>query len=410
MESVNNNEVTANAKSNIEVNYSQYKDSPESVLPIANQFFNKKQFEEGLNLIEKGIEFAVIKYSSEACIQLAQFYDKYGEGLIRKLLENDDILAIPKGNIEVEQLHEDIKNENDNHKGDENLNDDDKNNNNNNEINDNNDEEDPPEDEQIAYENLMAANTLYTTFLKNYDMKSPSELSQEIIKYYLKLADNYMLFGELETAKSDYAQAHGYYSKAANLRIKYDEKYSRCLAECYFKQASVLDYDPKKCLLSFFKTKAIMEYHLKQKLANHPTGKDIIIDFSSSDLDLMELNEESNRIYVNRNAIESESMRQFSQQDEEIGNLVDIINDLNLKIEDVITELKEYDRYISEKKHLNTKNEFTENYDKEKVIDISNTLVKKKRPRSPIANSEEMDNLDKGVKVKKVEKNNDLNP
>lgn len=403
MDNTNNNENTANTQLKDEVDYSQYKDHPEGVFIVANQFFNKKQFEEGISLIEKGIELAVSKYGSETCIQLGIFYDKYSEGLIRKQIENDDILAIPKKDIELETQIPNDKNGNDKEE-------DNNNNSHNNNDNDDNNEEDEPqeaEDEQIAYENLMVANTLYLSYLKDYDFKSPSELSKEVIKYYLQLADNYMLFGELETVKSDYAQAYGYYSKAENIRIKYDEKHSRCLAECYFKQASVLDYDPKKCLLAFFKTKVIMEYHLKDKVANHIKGKgiDIDIDIDSNDLVLKEISEQSNKIYINKQIVESDKMRQLAQEDEEIGNLVDIINDLYLKIEDVITELKEYDKYMTEKKQLNVKNEFTENYDKDKVIDISSTLVKKKRPRSPHENNGEPDTQEKGVKLKKIDNN-----
>ena len=65
-------------------------------------------------------------------------------------------------------------------------------------------------------------------------------------------------------------------------------------------------------------------------------------------------------------------------------------------MEDVILELKEYDQFLKEKKKMEMeKNEqsgqFTDNYDKSKVIDLSlSTVIRKKRPRTPDEDDKEV--------------------
>ena len=115
-------------------------------------------------------------------------------------------------------------------------------------------------------ENLGAANKLYTDYLKEYDNKNVSELSEEIIDYYLQLADNYYNIGSFQRVKSDYQSATNLFEKAKKIKKKYDSKCSRKLASLYFEEAQVLDFDPHKCLLVLFKAKLIMEHYLKLSL------------------------------------------------------------------------------------------------------------------------------------------------
>ena len=70
------------------------------------------------------------------------------------------------------------------------------------------------------------------------------------------------------------------------------------------------------------------------------------------------------------------------------ANLIEIIDELYLKIEDVIIVIKQQPEFEKEKEKMNKEaqdgqeNVFTQGYDKDNVVDISTTLIKKKRKRS----------------------------
>ena len=90
------------------INYSLYSDQPEKLFPIAQAEFNKNNFEEGIDILEQSILLAVKKFGGEDKIELAQFYNKYADGLIQKLMaSNTDFLNLQ----EDEQQQEDIKEE-----------------------------------------------------------------------------------------------------------------------------------------------------------------------------------------------------------------------------------------------------------------------------------------------------------
>ena len=405
-----------NTKSEQDIDYNSYKDEPDKLFLLAEQDFDKNEFEKGLQILEKSINLALEKYGSETKIEMAKYFNEYGGGLIRKLMENDDILNLPNEPIENKENENNentnLKKEEKEEKKDENTNlqNEDKKDENTNLQNEekkeentnlqnedkkeeniskdkNEDEEKQNEqedsDENIALENLGAANKLYTDYLKEYDDKEVSTLSKEVINYYLELADNYYNIGSFQRVKSDYPTAANLFEKAISIRKKYGDKYSRKLASLYFEEAQVLDFDPHKCLLVLFKAKLIMEYHLKLALEN--SNSNLKIEINDNDLELNEIKTDDKRIYLNRNIIESEEMNKEAKNNSKIDEFQGIIKDIYPKIEDVILEINEFAQYTKEKeKMLNggNDNKFNTNYDSSKVIDISQTsLIKKKRPR-----------------------------
>lgn len=389
--------IPASNENKITINYDEYKEKPDELFLVARGYFRKKQFEEGLEVLEKSIELAVSLYGSEGKIEMAKFYNKYAEGLIQKLMENNEIIAMPQTEVNKGDNKESQKNEEKEDEKDENDN------------NDNEGEEPQEEtDEQIAFENLSAANALYLAHLQQYDkIEDIKQLSQKEIDYYLELADNYFNFGELEQAESDFKKASEYFSQAVSIRKKYGEKYSRTLAEIYFKLASVLDYDPKKCLLCFYKAELIMIYHLNELLKKKNLNIKLEIDDKS--LELSEISEKDEKLYLNRKIIESNEMKALAEKNEDIEDLTGIISELYLKIDDVVLEINEFDKYLKEKNQMKQDSldkkgdHFTEDYDKSKVIDISTSaVIRKKRPRTPdeddkeiIAQKEKVEEKDK---------------
>ena len=92
------NEINTNSEQNID--YNLYKDEPDKLFLLAEQDFDKNEFEKGLQVLEKSINLALEKYGSETKIEMAKYFNEYGAGLIRKLMENDDILNLPNEPIE----------------------------------------------------------------------------------------------------------------------------------------------------------------------------------------------------------------------------------------------------------------------------------------------------------------------
>ena len=360
------NEINTNSEQNID--YNLYKDNPDKLFLLANEFFNKNEFEKGLEVLEKSLNLAIEKYGSETKIEMAKYYNEYGGGLVRKLMENDEILNLPNEGLE----NQETKNNENNNLSKEKNEDDDK------------EFEQDDSDENIALENLSVANKLYTDYLKEYDNKNVSELSEEIIDYYLQLADNYYNIGSFQRVKSDYQSATNLFEKAISIRKKYDSKCSRKLASLYFEEAQVLDFDPHKCLLVLFKAKLIMEHYLKLSLEK--VNSKLKIEINDNDLELTEIKTDDKKIYLNRNIIESEEMNNEAKKYSEVDEFQGIIKDIYPKIEDVILEINEFAQYKKEKEKMkllnHEENKFNTNYDSSKVIDISKTsLIKKKRPR-----------------------------
>ena len=281
------------------IDYSLYSEQPEKLFPLAKEKLNKNDFEEGIEILEQSILLAVKKFGGEEKVQLALFYQKYADAVLQKLLNNNqDVLNIDqnegdeksqKNEKEEDQKEEKTENkeskENDQEKkaGNEEI-----------------------SDEQIVYDNLAAANFNLKTYLKDYDDKDPKTLDKEIIKYYLLLSDNYSLFANLEKLNSDFKKANLNYNLSIDISKKYDNKFSRNLAGLYFEQAQILDYDPKNCLLSLYKSKVIMEEHLSKELEKINSNIKLILD--EKDLDLKDLSYKDEKVTQNDKIIQSEEI------------------------------------------------------------------------------------------------------
>lgn len=374
-----------------------YKDKPEELIAIAKKLLNLKKFEKGIELSENAIRFIIEKTGSETHIDCAKYYYYYADALIRKCMESDELLAInegalqqndkptneeaPKSNLDVVLAEKSNKNQTneDEDEDDEPKNDNDS---------ESKEEVEPVQDvsdEEVALENLLVAENIYKSFLSEYDEKDSEEISEkfpEVKKLYFELSNVYQKLGELEMCKSDFHGAIDFFTNALNLRKKYDDKFSRAIAELYFNMATAFDFDSKKCLMSFYKTKIIMEYHLKQELKKHNFSKtsDKIKVFEE-DLDLEVIPADHKNLNANTEVMNSDEIHnELVVKIEDLLELVGIILELNQKIEDVSIDIKDFEKYHKEKEELKQEAKFTEDYDKSKVVEVNNTLIRK-RPR-----------------------------
>jgi hypothetical protein len=417
------------------IDFEKYKDTPGDLIPIAKQMLNLKKFEKGIEILEKAIHFIIQKNNNdESNIECAKFYYQYADALIRKCMESDEVLAMPQneGNKddddESEKPEEIEKNENkkeitetkDSHsqgQGKSNLDail----------ELQKNKKEEDGPviqdvgsdeeeeapqednlpvddSDEQVALENLLFSEKIYKTYLEKYEDENPEELktkSPEIIKLFFDLSNVYQKFGELEMCKSDFKSSIEFFTKSLEIRQKYDFKFSRAIAELYFNMATAYDFDAKLCLLSYYKTKIIMEYHLKEELNKHNLKHlaDRIV-VNEQDLNLSSVLTTSTNLRTNKEVeggyeLNSENVLKI----EDIEELVSIISELNQKIDDVIIDINDFEKYKKEKEVLQQENKFTSDYDKSKVIDVTTLGIVRKRQRD-----ENQENTDKEIGGKK---------
>ena len=382
-----------------DVNYSLYADQPDKLFQIAQEQFNKNKFEEGLDILEQSIILAVKKYGGEEKIELAQYYNKYADGLLQKLLlPTTDFLNIQEDEEQASKnKDDDIKEEKDKEKDKE-----------------KDEEKKAPKnsgenvgDDEIVYENLNMANILLKNYLKEYDDKDPKTLDKDVIKYYLLLSDNYSLFASLEKLNSDFKKADEYYRLSINLAQKYGDKFSRNLAGLFFEQAQILDFDPYNCLLSLYKSKVIMEYYLQKEI--DAAKLNIKLDIDENDLTLDKLSFESEKVTKNKDIISTNvELINNAKDNPNIEEFVDIIKDINIKIEDVVLELKEYDTFLKTKEQMKKdegkQNCFNTNIDMSKVVDLSEiTLIKKKR-KEPTNNDEDIKKPEEdNNKVKKLE-------
>ncbi len=370
------------------INAEEYKENPSELIKIAKNFLNLKKFEKGIELLEQAIHFAIEKNNKdETNIECAKFYYHYADALIRKCMESDEILAIPEADVaqepqeqsniqtnniqsvqkikEVEEEEEEGENpaqEDDDEEKEEVVQDD--------------------SDEQVALENLLFAEKIYKTYLNPYETKKKEDLSDEVIKIFFELGAVYHKFGELEMCKSDFKSAVDFFIKSLEIRNKFDFKFSRAIAELYFNMASAFDFDSKKCLLCYYKTKIIMEYHLQQELIKINFNKlaDLII-ISDSDMELETIKITDPCLKLNREIMNHPDLiNDQMMKNEEIEELTSIIQELNIKIDDVIIDITAFENYTKEKEKLSQEeNKFQENYDKTKVEDVQRLVKKRQR-------------------------------
>ena len=378
-----------------DINYSLYADNPEKLFPIAQEQFNKNNFEEGLDILEQSILLAQKKFGGEEKLELAQFYNKYADGLLQKLLlPTTDFLNFQEDEEQVSKnKEEEPKEEKEKEKDKE--------------------EEKVPKnnentgDDEVVFDNLNMANLLLKNYLKEYDGKEPKTLDNNVIKYYLLLSDNYSLFASLEKLNSDFKKANEYYELSINVAKKYGDKFSRNLAGLYFEQAQILDFDPHHCLLSLYKSKVIMEHYLQKEIEK--ANLKIKLDIDDNDLDLDKLPFDSEKVTKNKELISSNvELIMAAKDNPNIEEFVDIIKDINIKIEDVVLELKEYDTFLKTKEQMKKgeqkQNCFDTNIDMSKVVELSKiTLIKKKR-KEPTNNDDDIKKPEEDKnKVKKLE-------
>ena len=403
----NKNEVEIKEGQN-EIDYSVYQEQPEKLFSIAQENFNKNKFEEGISILEQSILLAVKKFGGEEKVELAQFYNKYADGLIQKLMmSNVDFLNLQEEASQNAQEEKSSSNENKKEdKSEEKSKDkerDEKEKKVTNDINN-----DIVGDDEIVYENLNAANLLLKNYLKDYDDKDPKILDKSIIKYYLQLSDNYSLFASLEKINSDFKKADDYYKLSIDICKKYDNKFSRNLAGLYFEEAQILDFDPQHCLLSLYKSKVIMEYYLQTEIDKH--NLKIKLDIDEKDLDLDSLSYDNEKIFKNKDLIlKNDNLINSAKENCDIEEFIDIIKDINIKLEDVILELKEYNLFLKTKEQMKKDGEkqncFNTNIDMSKVVDLSKISIIKKKRKEPFNDKDDIKKPDEDInpKEKKAE-------
>ena len=350
--------VAASIQKEIDINFDEFKSNPSELFILATLSMNKGQYDKAFFILNKSIDLAIDLYGEDN-IEVAKYYNKYASAYIQKLLDSDALFMI---HLDKEEMAKDGKSLT--------------------VI-----QEEPQCENEIALYNLDIANEMYIDYLDEYDEVNVKKLSKETIKIYLELADNYLSYGELEQAQSDFKKASEFFKKAAKIREKYDTKMSRSLAEVYFKLASVLDFDVKNAMLYFYKTKVIMEYHLNELIKKNKIGIEIIID--EKDLEIESIDRKDKRLLINQKIVQSEEFKEKCKDKEDIENIIEVLNELYMKIEDVIEEEKVFEEWVTEKKKKmmeSSKKEekLSNDYDKSKVIDISSSLVvRAKRPRVP---------------------------
>ena len=340
------------------INFDEFKSNPSELFILATLSMNKGQYDKAFFILKKSIDLAIDLYGEDN-IEVAKYYNKYASAYIQKLLDSDALFMIHLDKEEMSKDGKSLKII----------------------------QEEPQCENEIALYNLDIANEMYIDYLDEYDDVSVKKLSKSTIKVYLELADNYLSYGELEQAQSDFKKASEYFKKAAKIREKYDTKMSRSLAEVYFKLASVLDFDVKSAMLYFYKTKVIMEYHLNELVKKEKISSEIIIDEKA--LEIESIDRKDKRLLLNQKIVQSEEFKEKFKDKEDIENIIEVLNELYMKIEDVMEEDKVFEEWVTEKKKKmieSSKNEdkFSNDYDMSKVIDISSSLVvRAKRPRIP---------------------------
>ena len=176
-----------------EIEFASYVDQPEKLFSVAQEQFNKNNFEEGINILEQSINLAIKKFGGEEKVELAQFYNKYADGLIQKLMtSNEDFLNLDeeKSQIEAQEPKDGQPPKNNNEEEKDKKEEktaekkEDKKDESNKELKESKEQKDDIGDDEIVYENLNAANLLLKNYLKDYEEKDPKSLDKSIINYY----------------------------------------------------------------------------------------------------------------------------------------------------------------------------------------------------------------------------------
>ena len=323
-------------KNNIIKDYSLYSNEPEKLLKIAQEQINQNNIKQGIDILKNTIDLARKKFSGENKIELTKFYNKYADAILQKIISSQN----------------------------------------------NNDNDNYITDSDIAYKYINEANEILENYLEQYNDKSPNDLNKDIINYYLQLSYNYNLLAIYSKVNLDYKNANEFYNISIDITKKYDDKFSRNLTALYFEQAQILIYDPNKCLLSLYKCKVIMEYYLQKEITK--INLDIKLYLDENDLDLNNISYNDEKIYKNKDLIETNiELNKSKENNPNIAEFMDIIKDINNKIENVVLELKEYDAFKKKREEIkkiynvNNENINNENINKENIMnDLTDKMSK----------------------------------
>ena len=136
-----------------------------------------------------------------------------------------------------------------------------------------------------------------------------------------------------------------------------------------------------------------MEYYLQKEIDK--ANLNIKLDIDENDLNLNSLSFDDKKVFQNKELIENNpDLNKASKDYCDLEEFIAIIKDINLKIEDVVLELKEYDTFLKTKEQMKKDGEkqncFDTNIDMSKVMDLSKiTLIKKKR-KEPTNNDDDI--------------------
>ena len=135
-----------------------------------------------------------------------------------------------------------------------------------------------------------------------------------------------------------------------------------------------------------------MEQHLQMEIDKN--NLKIKLDIDEKDLELETLSFDDKRIFKNKDLImQNKELIDAASLNCNIEEFISIIKDINIKIEDVILELKEYDLFLKTKEQMKKdgekQNSFNTNIDMSKVIDLSKTTLIKKKRKEPFYNNDD---------------------
>lgn len=370
----------------IPAEYRSYQENPEKIFEIAKKLSKESKDEDAISALEQAIKLAILKYGSENAVELSIFYKKYADSIIKKLLANDEI---------INMNDEDENNASKNTKNKEEA------------MAGKDEQSELEDDEQIAFANLVAAQTNLNEFLEKYKEKKPSELDDKVKKYFFELADVFNSMADLEKINSKFHIAADYLKKSIEIYKKYGDPFSRDLAGLHFELSQTLENDPNGCLLNLYKSKVIMEHFLQEEMKNILSTSvkmdELALKVDEKDLDLEKLEYNDERIFRNKDIVSSEEMTKLFKDNPEVEEFAMIIRDIYPKLEDVTLEIKQFDAYMKTKEAMKNQaegnNTFKKDYDGAKIVDLmTTTLIKKKRKEPDDEDIKKLNEGDKKVK------------
>ena len=371
------------------IDFENYSNNPEDLIAKAKEFAKENNFEPAFEILTKAIEIKLVKVIDRLHPDLLIFYMTYADVLIQKLIQSDEILMKDNKNYDNKETSKNKQND----EGEEEEEDED---------------EDDADDEEIAYDHLFASQKIIQDKLKEFEHKDIKDLegNETFKSLQFKLSEVYILFAQLEVCKSDNKSAIPFYQKAADIRKRYDDKFSRALGEIYYDMGLSYDYNVKLCFTSFYKVKIIMEYHLQEQISRDLLGKTLSpIFFHSQEEELLD-KEVMNHKEIKLNKVD---ILENQSDSHEIKDLKEILQEIYLKIEDSIIGIDSDEELniAKEEQKAETQEQigFSTVYDDSKVLNI-NSIVKKKKPIENQASN--MINIDSNLVSKSKTEDDDI--